>query len=308
VTSAQRRLWLLYRLDASSTAYHVPALLDLPEDVECVALEQALGEVLRRQEVLRTVFVEGEDGMPRQQVREPWDVKLSVRTIEEPLQAHFHDFIREPFDLSRGPLVRAEVWRTAHQGVKLAWCMHEIVADGSSALILEREVRELLRAQASGEPPRLPALPIQYKDYAAWQNRLLREEDESRQYWHAQLEAGLARLQLPCDAPVSDETPAAVAQYQFVITGPAHEALMALCRRHQVTVFMLLHASLVVWLARLTGQRDIVIAVPSAGRDASEAEPLIGFFLNTVLLRMQVQPGQNFEQVGCSTSTTHSSS
>jgi amino acid adenylation domain-containing protein len=299
VTSAQRRLWLLHRLDAGSTAYHVPALLDLPDDVECAALEQALSEVLRRQEVLRTVFAEGEDGMPRQQVREPWDVKLSVRTLEpkQPLEAHFQHFIQEPFDLSCGPLFRAEVWRTADQGVRLAWCMHEIVADGSSALILEREVKEMLRAQASGEAPRLPALPIQYKDFAAWQNRLLREEDESRQYWHEQLEAGMARLALPYDWPVSEGTPAAAAQYQVAITGPVHEALMALCRRHQVTVFMLLHASLAVWLQRLTGQRDIVIAVPTAGRDASEVEPLIGFFLNTVLLRVQVKPGESFEQV-----------
>jgi amino acid adenylation domain-containing protein len=298
VTSAQRRLWLLHRLDARSTAYHVPALLDLP-DIDCATLEQALGAVLRRHEVLRTVFVEGEDGMPRQQVREPWDVKLNVHRFEpgQPLEAHFDRFISEPFDLSSGPLFRVEVWRTAGQGVKLAWCLHEIVADGSSSLILEREVSELLRAQASGEAPRLPALPIQYKDYAAWQNRLLREEDESRQYWHAQLDAGMGRLQLPYDWPVSEETPAAAAQYQVAITGPVHEALMALCRRHQVTVFMLLHASLSVWLARLTGQRDIVIAVPSAGRDASEVEPLIGFFLNTVLLRLQLQAGQSFEQV-----------
>jgi amino acid adenylation domain-containing protein len=298
VTSAQRRLWLLHRLDARSTAYHVPALLDLPDNIECAALEQALSEVLRRQEVLRTLFVEGDDGMPRQQVREPWDVNLSVRTLEPgQLEPHFQDFIQEPFDLSCGPLFRAEVWRTADQGVRLAWCMHEIVADGSSALILEREVKEMLRAQASGEAPRLPALPIQYKDFAAWQNRLLREEDESRQYWHEQLEAGMARLALPYDWTVSEGTPAAAAQYQVAITGPVHDALMALCRRQQVTVFMLLHASLAVWLQRLTGQRDIVIAVPTAGRDASEVEPLIGFFLNTVLLRVQVKPGESFEQV-----------
>ena len=299
VSAAQRRMWLLHLLDSRSTAYHVPALLDLPQDVERAALERALGEVLRRHEVLRTVFVEDEDGMPRQRVREPWDVQLNVRSVqsEQELQEHFLRFMREPFDLSRGPLFRAEVLQTPDHRQRLAWCMHEIVSDGSSALILEREVTALLRMHASGEPARLPDLPIQYKDYAAWQNQLLREEDASRQYWHEHLETGMARLPLPYDRPVTDETPAGAAQYQVAVTGLAHEALVGLCRRHQVTVFMLLQASLAVWLARLTGQRDVVIAVPTSGRDAFEAEQLIGFFLNTVLLRMQVEPQRSFEEV-----------
>ncbi len=299
VSAAQRRMWLLHQLDSRSTAYHVPALLDLPEGVECAGLEQGLSEVLRRHEVLRTVFVEGEDGMPRQQVRAPWDVKLDVRVIDsEPqVQEQFLRFVREPFDLTRGPLFRAEMLRTPGQRQRLAWCMHEIISDGSSAVILEREVQELLRAQASGERARLPALPIQYKDYAAWQNNLLRSEDASRQYWHEQFGTGMARLQLPYDWPVRNDTPAGAAQYQVAITGLAHEALIGLCRRYQVTVFMLLQASLSVWLARLTGRRDIVVAVPTSGRDACEAEQLIGFFLNTVLLRTQVEPGHSFEDV-----------
>jgi amino acid adenylation domain-containing protein len=299
VSAAQRRMWLLHQLDARSTAYYVPALFDLAEGVDSAVLEQALSEVLRRHEVLRTVFVQGEDGMPRQQVRAPWDVKLEVRVLDsEPqLQEHFLQFIHEPFDLARGPLFRAEVLRVPGQGPRLAWCMHEIISDGSSARILEREVLELLRAQASGEPAHLPVLPIHYKDYAAWQNTLLRAEDASRQYWHEQLDTGLTRLQLPYDWPVTHNTPARAAQYQVAITGLAHESLVGLCRRYQVTVFMLLQASLAVWLARLTGQRDVVVAVPTSGRDACEAEQLIGFFLNTVLLRVQVEPGQCFEEV-----------
>jgi amino acid adenylation domain-containing protein len=299
VSAAQRRMWLLHQLDSSSTAYYVPALLDVPEGVECAVLEQALSEVLRRHEVLRTVFVQGEDGMPRQKVLAPWNVQLTVRVVDsEPqVREHFLQFMREPFDLARGPLFRGEFVRTPGGGQRLAWCMHEIIADGSSARILEREVQELLRAQASHEPARLPALPIQYKDYAAWQNSLLSAEDASRQYWHEQLDVGVTRLQLPYDWPLRDDTPAGAAQYQVAITGLAHEALVSLCRRYQVTVFMLLQASLAVWLTRLTGQRDIVVAVPTSGRDGCEAEPLIGFFLNTVLLRMQVEPGQRFEDV-----------
>ena len=299
VSAAQRRMWLVHKLDSATTAYHVPALLDVPEDVDCAALEHVLGQVLRRHEVLRTAFVEDEGGLPRQQVRTPWEVKLQARVIESQPQAreHFLRFIREPFDLTRGPLFRAELLRIPGHGQRLAWCMHEIISDGSSTLILEREVRELLRMRLSGEPVTLPALPIQYKDFAAWQNSLLHEEDVSRQYWHEQLETDLVRLPLPYDWPVTRETSANAAQYQVAFTGPAYEALMALCRRYQVTLFMVLHASLAVWLARLTGQRDVVIAVPTSGRDVCEAEQLIGFFLNTVLLRMRVEPGQSFEEV-----------
>jgi acyl carrier protein len=296
-SAAQRRMWLVHQLDPTSTAYHIPALLEVPEGVDGAALEQVLGEVLRRHEVLRTVFLEGEGGLPRQQVRAPWDVKLPVRHIDSEPQAqeHFLRFIREPFDFTQGPLFRAEVLRVPGQPLRLAWCMHEIISDGSSTLILEREVRELLHRQQSGEPA-LPVLPIQYKDFAAWQNSLV-NDGASRQYWHEQLGTNLTRLLLPYDWPLTRETPAHAAQYQMAVTGPAYQALMELCRSEHVTVFMVLQATLAVWLARLTGQRDVVIAVPTSGRDVWEAEPLIGFFLNTVLLRMRVEPGQRFEQV-----------
>ena len=175
--------------------------------------------------------------------------------------------------------------------------MHEIISDGSSTVILEREVQELLRAEAAGAAPTLPALPIQYKDFAAWQNQMLSADDASRQYWHGHLDADMPRLSLPFDFPITAHTPSDGARYECALTGPAYTALTALCRQHQVTVFMLLHASLNVLLTRLTGQRDIVIATPVIGRDAAEVEPLIGFFLNTLLLRTAVEPEASFEQV-----------
>jgi amino acid adenylation domain-containing protein len=294
VSAAQRRLWLLHQLDRSSTAYHVTALLELPATVDRSALQSALSQVLARHEALRTIIVAGEEGMPRQCVQPAWPVEVSVRRIDDEamLQSHYERFISVPFDLSHGPLFRAEVLHTWDGRQLMAWCMHEIIADGSSAVILQREVQALLKAD---EP--LKALPIQYKDFAAWQNRLLSGEDDSRQYWHEQFGNGLTRLELPYDHAPSAHAPNAAAQFPVKITGATHQALLHLCQRQQVTLAMLLQAAMAAWLSRLTGSSDIVLAVPVSGRDVSEVEPLIGFFLNTVLLRIPVNPEASFEQV-----------
>ena len=296
VAAAQRRLWLLHQLDPGSTAYHVPALLELPDDIDRGALQRALSQVLARHEALRTVIVAGEDGIPRQRVQPPWSVEVGERRIDDEaaLQSHYERFIGETFDLSTGPLFRAEVLHTWDGRQLLAWCMHEIIADGSSAVILEREVQALLQGDGTAM---LAPLPIQYKDYAAWQNRLLREDDASRQYWHEQLGGDLARLELPYDRRPTAQAHAGVAQYAVAVTGGTHQALRRLCQSHKVTVAMVLQAAVAAWLARLTGSRDIVLALPFSGRDVSEVEPLIGFFLNTVLLRIPVEPGASFEQL-----------
>lgn len=298
ISAAQRRLWLLHKLDPHNTAHHGMALLELPSNIERGALERAISAVVERHEVLRTVFHEGDDVLPQQVIEPARNVALQEIGIEsaEALQAYVRQFVARPFDFARGPLFRVEMLHTRDGRRLLLSCMHEIVADGSSTAVLQDEAMELLQADLQGREPRLPELTVQYKDFAAWQNSLLRAEigDASRRYWHEQLASEIPRLQLPFDSAPTLSTPNSGARYHFGVSGETHQRLKSLCLERGVTPFMLLQATLAVLLSRLTGQRDITMVTPVAGRNAVELQSLIGFFLNTLLLRTQVEPDERF--------------
>jgi amino acid adenylation domain-containing protein len=221
--------------------------------------------------------------------------EVNIQSPKE-LQDHVKAFVARPFDLARGPLFRVEMLYTWDGRRLLLSCMHEIIADGSSTPVLQREVTEWLRAESLGTAPRLPELTAQYKDFAAWQNALLSAGpgDASRRYWHEQLGSHIPRLQLPFDWAPTPSTSNSGARYQFAMSGATLEYLKSLCLVHRATPFMLLQATLSVLLSRLTGQRDIAMVTPVAGRNAAEVQPLIGFFLNTLLLRTQVDPNERF--------------
>lgn len=301
MSAGQRRLWILHRLDPTNTAHHVATVLDMPVGTKLVALEQSLSVLVERHEVLRTVFLETDAAVPLQRIEAAQAVQLVQREIasEEQLQTHVSQFHQRAFDLTRGPLFRAELLRTWDGRVLLAWCMHEIIADGSSSQILQRELTMLLQAHEQGTQLAFHDLAIQYKDYAVWQNKLFNAEGEqaSRLYWHGQLNDELPRLQLPFDFPITSLTSMRGARYQMILKGALFDRVTALCRARQVTLFMLVQASLSVWLTRLTGQGDVLIATPVAGRNMAELEPLIGFFLNTLLLRTRVDGGESFDDL-----------
>jgi len=298
ISAAQRRLWLLHKIDPANTAHHGMALLELPPDIERAALERALGAIVERHEVLRTVFREGDGVLPQQVIEaaRPVFLRETVLGSAQALRDHVRQFVARPFDFEQGPLFRVEMLHTWDGRRLLLSCMHEVVADGSSTAVLQHEVMELLQADLQGRAARLPELPIQYKDFAAWQNGLLRGEsgEASRQYWHALLGAELPRLQLPFDAAPTLSTSNRGARYHFSVSGDTYNRLASLCLERGVTLFMLLQASLSVLFARLTGQRDISMVTPVAGRNAAELQPLIGFFLNTLLLRTQVDTDECF--------------
>ena len=298
ISAAQRRLWLLHKLDPANTAHHGMALLELPPQIGRAALERALGAVVERHEVLRTVFREGDGVLPQQVIEPARPVRLEEIPLgsAQALDDHVRRFVARPFDFAQGPLFRVEMLHTWDGRRLLLSCMHEVVADGSSTAVLQHEVMALLQADLQGHAPRLPGLPVQYKDFAAWQNGLLRGAagEAARQYWHELLGTGLPRLQLPFDAAPTLSTPNRGARYHFSLSGEGFGRLKDLCLKQGVTPFMLIQASLSVLLARLTGQRDISMVTPVAGRDAAELQPLIGFFLNTLLLRTQVQPDESF--------------
>ncbi|MEU5185533.1 amino acid adenylation domain-containing protein [Streptomyces klenkii] len=319
---AQRRLWFLNQLEGPSPTYNLPLYVRLSGEVNVVALEAALGDVLSRHESLRTVFPEAQ-GVPRQQVvdtlRERPALEV-VRTSETDLASVLKAAARHPFDLAAELPVRAwlftlgdpeqdrqqaqEQERQQAREQVLALVVHHIAADGWSLAPLARDLGAAYGARCRGEAPSWPPLPVQYADYALWQHDVLGSEDDpdsviSRQlaYWRSTLAALPEQLDLPTDRPRP-----AVAGYRgdsvaFRIDPDLHRALTALARDNQVSLFMVLQAALAALLTRLGAGTDIPIGSPIAGRTDEALDDLVGFFVNTLVLRTDTSGNPGFREL-----------
>jgi amino acid adenylation domain-containing protein len=294
---AQRRLWFLDQLSPSSAVYNIPAPLSLEGPLETGRLAAALTALVGRHEALRTTFP-SVDGEPVQAIAPAGPFPLPVVDLgglpeaaggAEASALIQQDLLR-PFDLGTGPLFRAALLKLGAERHALLLDMHHIVSDGWSIEILLRE----LAALYEGEP--LPALPVQYADFAVWQRRWLSGEALSRQlgYWSGQLAGAPAGLDLPTDFP----RPAVQTFHGATRRAelPA-EDLKAFCRREGVTLFMLLLAGFDALLSRYSGQEDVLVGSPVAGRNRSEIEGLIGFFVNTLVLRTDLGAAVSFRDL-----------
>ncbi len=291
---AQERLWLLDRITPGDPAYNVPlaALCSGPLDPR--ALAAACGEVVRRHEVLRTVFRDGEEG-PAQEVRPAAPFSLPVIDLaalpaaeREPaalLLAAGEALL--PFDLARGPMFRASLLHLGAEEHALLLTLHHAAADGWSLRVLLRELSALYAARLAGEPSPLPELPLQYADYAVWQRRWLRGAplDAQLAWWRERLQDPPPPLPLPMACPRESAGRPRGASADLWLSAPAAGALRDLGRRHGATTFMTLMAALQALLARYTGQTDLCVGAPVAGRTRAETEGLIGLFLNTLAIR-----------------------
>jgi amino acid adenylation domain-containing protein len=270
------------------------------------ALERALSEVVRRHESLRTSFPT-RDGEPVQQVASPAPVLLPVVDLgalrgearEAETERLAADEARRPFDLAAGPLLRGTVLRLADDDAVVLLTLHHIVSDGWSMGILVRELSALYDAFSRGEEAQLPALPVQYADYSVWQREWLAGDVLQAQtgYWRARLAGAPALLELPTDRPrplVPGDEGAGVA---FTIGAETAAALRRLSRREGATLFMTLLAAWQLLLARYSGQDDVVVGSPIAGRNRLETEGLIGFFLNTLVLRADLSGDPEFGEL-----------
>ena len=296
---AQQRLWFLDRLDhAAGRAYHIPAVLRLTGNLNAAALRATLDRLADRHEVLRTrIVMEGD--APRQSIAAPGagfaltelDVSALAGAEQEAALARIRaDEAAAPFDLERGPLVRASLVRVSAACHELLFTQHHIVSDGWSIGVLVREVAALYPAFRAGRPDPLPALAIQYADYAAWQRDWLRGAELERQlgFWKRYLGGAPALLELPTDRARPARQSYAGASMVKALSAPLSAALRALGQRHGATLFMTLLAGWSVLLSRLSGQRDVVIGTPVANRQRSELEALVGFFVNTLALRVNL--------------------
>jgi len=290
---SQERLWFLDRLRPGSPAYNLPFAILLRGALNPAALEAALGEVVRRHEVLRTVFREV-GRQPRQIVlphrRRALPV-VDLSSLPAPVRAAAARRLaseegQRPFDLEQGPLLRGALLRLGPEEVGLLLNMHHIVSDGWSLDVLTREIGVLYEAARAGGPSPLAELPIQYGDFAVWQRGWLQGEVLDRQlgYWRERL-AEVPALDLPTDRPRPAARSFRGATGILDIEPAATKALQDLARQHDATLFMVLLAALQALLGRYTGQEDVVIGSPIAGRARAEVEALIGFFVNSLALR-----------------------
>ncbi len=303
---SQQRLWFLDQLEPGNPVYNLARVLRLRRPADVPALRRALAEIVRRHEPLRTVFAEV-DGGPAQVVAPAGPVPLPVvdlaslpeggRGVEA--LALLSEAVLRPFDLRRGPLLRVLLVREAADRSTLLVCMHHIVSDGWSMGVFFRELAALHEAFAAGLPSPLPEPEVQYADWALWQQRRLTGAvlEEQLGYWTERLAGAPPLLELPADRPRPPVPAGRGATVSRVLPRGDAEALRALARREGATLFMTLLAAFDVLLARWSGQEDVVVGTPTAGRGRRETEGLIGFFVNTLALRVDVAGDPAFREL-----------
>ncbi len=303
---AQQRLWFIDRLMPESRAYNVPAIVRLSGELHLPALGRAFFELVCRHEILRTRFSSDGD-RPLQVVDQPPPPEMplvdlgrlpaAARELEARRLATAE--VRRPFHLERGPLLRVTLLRLTTDEHMIVAAMHHIVSDGWSKGILIGELASLYGACSAGEEPELPALPVQYVDYAHWQRTWLEGDalEEQLAYWRQQLGGPLPTCELPTDRPRSAVHTSVGARHSIALPEALTRDLQTLAVGRGATLFMTLLAAFAVLLHRATGQRDLIVGTNIAGRDRSEIEGLIGFFLNVLVLRIDASGNPSFEEL-----------
>jgi amino acid adenylation domain-containing protein len=302
---AQQRLWLFNELEPGNAVYNIPVAMRIVGKLNLIALQQTFTEVVRRHEVLRTRFADV-DGEPVQIIDPPGQVTLplvDLSGLAEDDQANLALRLAdeeglEPFDLAGGHPLRARWLRLNRDDHAILLTLHHIVYDGWSMGLLLREVSSLYDAFSQGLPSPLAELTIQYADFAVWQRSHLNDQIVERQlaYWQKQL-AGFSLLELPVDCPRPRAQTFRGAVEECLWPVALQQALVELSRREGVSLFMTLLAAFQVLLSRYSGQTDIVVGSPIAGRTPREARQLIGCFLNTLSLRTDLSGNPSFREL-----------
>jgi amino acid adenylation domain-containing protein len=303
---AQQRLWFLDRLEPGSTLYGMPRVLRLRGTLDAAALERALAEIVRRHEVLRTTYEE-RGGTPVQVVHPTGDFVLRLEDLstlpaddrEESFRERIVAQSRMTFDLSCRPLFRAALVRLADDDHALLFSTHHIASDGWSMGVFSRDLSALYTAFAEGRPSPLAELAVQYADFAAWQREHLSGEtlDAEVGWWKQRLAGAPALLELPTDRPRPAEQSYRGSRAFLRLPSELSDGLKALARREGATPFMVLLAAFQLLLSRYSGQQDVVVGSPIAGRTRREVEGLIGCFVNTLALRADLSGDPEFREL-----------
>ncbi len=302
---AQQRLWFLDQLEPGRASYHIPAAVKLAGRLHIPVLERALNEVVRRHEVLRTTLSD-DGGIPRQIIAANLEVPLTVEDLsgfpegerDHQAETRIRAEVQRPFDLARGPLIRAVLLRLSEQEHIAMVTMHHAISDGWSIGILIRELSAIYQSYLLGQPSPLPELTIQYADYAVWQRSWLEGAvlQAEVDYWTSQL-AGVPDLDLPTDRPRPPVMSGRGGERSTTLPRSTLEAVRALGQNEGATLYMTLLAAFQVLLYRYSGQDDIAVGTPIAGRTRPELERLIGFFVNTLVLRGNLSGNPVFREL-----------
>ncbi|WP_264349529.1 non-ribosomal peptide synthetase [Streptomyces milbemycinicus] len=304
---AQRRMWFVHRFEGPSATYNVPFRVRLRGELDVGALGLAVRDVVGRHESLRTVVVEDEGGVPFQRVVPLEEVEVRVPVVEagpDGLEGAVGEAVRYAFDLAGEIPLRASVFRCGPCEHVLVLLIHHIAVDGESMAPLVRDLSEAYRARVAGRAPRWSELPVQYGDYTLWQRELLGDEGDPASvaaqqlgYWRQALAGVPQPLPLPTDRPRPPVAGRNGDMVEFPIEPALRDALEELARTHQATVSMVLQSALAVLLHRLGSGEDITLGCSIAGRTDEALADLVGFFVNTWVLRADVSGNPSFEEV-----------
>ncbi len=295
---AQRRQWFLWKLDPARTAYHLSGGLVLTGALDTSALRASVQALVDRHESLRTVFREEGDGGAEQVIQEAVEISLpcidlsalNTQALAQAVREEVQRIRTAPFDLTRGPLMRAVLLKTAPQAHQLLVVMHHIVSDGWSVQLSLDELASQYAARVQGRAPALPALPVQYADYAVWQNQWLDGGEGERQlaWWRDQLGSDQPVISLHTDRPRHADGRYGSARVTVAVPAATVARLRQQAQGQGATLFMALLAGFNAWLFRHTGQTDARVGVPIANRNRAETAGVVGFFVNTQVLRARI--------------------
>ncbi|MFE3262550.1 amino acid adenylation domain-containing protein, partial [Nocardia sp. NPDC059229] len=303
---AQQRMWFLNRFDNRTAVNNIPVALKLTGAIDPAAFTAAIGDVLARHESLRTIYPEVEgDGYQRILPLSEVDFEVRTETVTAAdLTARITQLASVFFDVTRELPFRATVLSLSENEHVVVLVLHHISADGVSLRPLLRDVLAAYLSRSTGEAPAWAPLPVQYADYTLWQREILGAETDSESlatqqiaYWTAQLADLPEQIELPADRPRPEIATNTGGTYDFSIDAELHRALTGVAREHDVTLFMLVHAALATWAARLSRATDIAIGTPIAGRGERALDDLVGMFVNTLVLRSEVRPDAAFRDL-----------
>jgi amino acid adenylation domain-containing protein len=300
---AQQRLWFLQQMDLQSTAYNLLSVMRLRGDIDLDVLERSLHAILLRHEVLRTCFVQ-RDGSPYTTIGDALDWTMARlhlareehETIEQAVTRFAESTTQKPFDLEKGQLLRAYLLEVHADEWILILSVHHIVSDGWSMGVLCQELGENYRAFRLEEKPRMNELSIQYADFTEWQREWLGSGVLDRQltYWRKQLSGAPGVVLFPPDHSRSVEGAGRGSRIKLVLSAELTERLHAFSRTNDATLFMTMLSAFMLLLSRYSGLKDVVVGSPSANRGRAELSELIGFFVNNLVLRAEVEEGISF--------------
>ncbi|MDJ0840530.1 MAG: condensation domain-containing protein, partial [Acidobacteriota bacterium] len=299
LSSPQRRLWFLDQWEAGKPTYNMAGAYRMRGQLDHAALEKAAAALLERHEILRTTFPDT-DGEPSQHIAPAGPVTIPVMTTTEAqLREQLKTLNTDPFHLADGPLMRLHLFQLSDRENVLSIVKHHIVSDAWSIGITIQELGAFYTAVMSDKPVDLPPLSIQYADYAAWQQQMANSPRAQKQkaFWVDTLRGAPELLNLPTDHPRPALRSDRGATYRFRPDAGLMQAAEHHGKRLGASLFMVLETTFALLIQRYSGQHDVVVGTPVAGRGRKELEPLIGIFINTVALRHQLDTTQSFDHI-----------